>query len=71
MRPLPSDPVTSRTMRPDGGLTFNAKLSILERELLIASIALGRFLEGNGVSETDWSRLTLSLHRIQAMRGGA
>lgn len=69
MRPLPSNAVASRTLRPDGGLTFNAKLSIFERELYVVVIALGGFLDGNGVSETDWSRLTLSLHRIQALRG--
>ena len=61
--------VASRTVRRDGGLNFSARLSIFERELSVAVITLGRFLDGAGVSEIDWSRLTLALHRVQAMRG--
>jgi hypothetical protein len=48
-------------------LRWRDRLTIARHEITTAAIVVADLLDKGGAAETDWNRLVLALHRLQAL----
>lgn len=53
------------------GLRWRDRVLIAQHELLVIAILLAELLDRRAPTEQDWSRVTLSLHRLRALTEAA